>query len=104
MIGSLEVVASGFINITLRDEFLIKYVQEVYLDKYMGVPQAENKGTIVLDYGNPNVAKPLRAGHLHSAIIGEALRRIITATGKAAIGDVHLGGLLMGLVLSEFEE
>lgn len=106
MIGSLEVVAPGFINISLKDEFLIKYVQEIYSDKYMGVPQAEKEETIVLDYGNPNVAKPLHVGHLRSAIIGEALKRIITATGRTAIGDVHLGdwGLPMGLVLAELEE
>lgn len=106
MIGSLEVVAPGFINISLKDEFLMKYVQEVYSDKYMGVPQAEKEETIVLDYGNPNVAKPLHVGHLRSAIIGEALKRSITATGRKAIGDVHLGdwGLPMGLVLAELEE
>ncbi|MBQ2773138.1 MAG: arginine--tRNA ligase [Clostridia bacterium] len=106
MIASLEVVAPGFINITLKDEFLMNYVQEIYSDKYMGVPQAECKETIVLDYGNPNVAKPLHVGHLRSAIIGEALKRIITATGRTAIGDVHLGdwGLPMGLVLAELEE
>jgi len=106
MIASLEVVAPGFINITLKDEFLMNYVQKIYSDKYMGVPQAECKETIVLDYGNPNVAKPLHVGHLRSAIIGEALKRIITATGRTAIGDVHLGdwGLPMGLVLAELEE
>lgn len=106
MIGSLEVVAPGFINISLKDEFLMKYVQELYFDKYMGIPQADKEETIVLDYGNPNVAKPLHVGHLRSAIIGEALKRIITATGRKAVGDVHLGdwGLPMGLVLAELEE
>ena len=106
MIDSLEVVAPGFININLKDTFLIKYVQEIYFDKYMGVPQTEHQETIVLDYGNPNVAKPLHVGHLRSVIIGEALKRIITATGRTAIGDVHLGdwGLPMGLVLAELEE
>ncbi len=106
MIGSLEVVAPGFINISLKDEFLIKYVQELYFDKYMGIPQAAKEETIVLDYGNPNVAKPLHVGHLRSVIIGEALKRIITATGRKAVGDVHLGdwGLPMGLVLAELEE
>lgn len=106
MIGSLEVVAPGFINISLKDEFLMKYVQELYFDKHMGIPQADKEETIVLDYGNPNVAKPLHVGHLRSAIIGEALKRIIIATGRKAIGDVHLGdwGLPMGLVLAELEE
>jgi arginyl-tRNA synthetase len=106
LISKIEVVPSGFINITLTDAYLLKYVEEVYNDKYKGVPQAENPETIVLDYGNPNVAKPLHVGHLRSAIIGEALKRIITSTGRTAIGDVHLGdwGLPMGLVLVELFE
>lgn len=106
MIASLNAVAPGFINITLKDAFLMEYVWKMYFDPYMGVPQAEQRETIVLDYGNPNVAKPLHVGHLRSVVIGEALKRIITATGRTAIGDVHLGdwGLPMGLVLAELEE
>lgn len=106
MIACSEAVAPGFINITLNDEFLVKYVQEIYFDKHMGIPQAEKEEVIVLDYGNPNVAKPLHVGHLRSAIIGEALKRIISATGRKAIGDVHLGdwGLPMGLILAELDE
>lgn len=106
MIGTVEIVAPGFINITVKDEFLISYVEQIFADKYMGVPQADKSETIVLDYGNPNVAKPLHVGHLRSAIIGEVLKRIVTATGRKAIGDVHLGdwGLPMGLVLAELQE
>lgn len=105
-IQKTEVVSPGFINITVKDEFLTSYIEQIYYDKFKGVPQAENDETIVLDYGNPNVAKPLHVGHLRSAIIGEALKRIIVATGRKAIGDVHLGdwGLPMGLVLAELEE
>lgn len=101
-----QVVPPGFINITINDKFLLSYVEQVFLDKYKGIPQAEKPETIVIDYGNPNVAKPLHVGHLRSAIIGEALKRIIEATGRKAIGDVHLGdwGLPMGLVLAELEE
>lgn len=105
-IKKIEVVSPGFINITMEDEFLVSYVEQMHHDKFKGVPQAENVETIVLDYGNPNVAKPLHVGHLRSAIIGEALKRIIIATGRKAVGDVHLGdwGLPMGLVLAELEE
>lgn len=106
IIDKLEVVQPGFINVTIKDEFLVRYVTQVYEDKYRGVPQAKISETIVLDYGNPNVAKPLHVGHLRSAIIGESLKRIIKATGRNAIGDVHLGdwGLPMGLVLAELDE
>lgn len=103
---SVEIAAPGFLNITLTDDFLIQYVKEIYADEYLGVPQAKKPQTIVLDYGNPNVAKPLHVGHLRSAIIGEALKRIATSVGHRAIGDVHLGdwGLPMGLVLAELED
>jgi len=105
-IDKAEAISPGFINISVKDEFLISYVDQMHHDKYKGIPQVESAETIVLDYGNPNVAKPLHVGHLRSAIIGEALKRIIIATGRKAIGDVHLGdwGLPMGLVLAELEE
>lgn len=105
-IHKIEVVRPGFLNISVQDEFLADYAEQMYHDKFKGIPQAEQEETIVLDYGNPNVAKPLHVGHLRSAIIGEALKRIITATGRKAVGDVHLGdwGLPMGLVLAELEE
>ena len=102
IIDKAEAVHPGFININIKDEFLVSYVTQVFEDKYKGVPQAKSRETIVLDYGNPNVAKPLHVGHLRSAIIGESLKRIIEATGRKAIGDAHLGdwGLPMGLVLA----
>lgn len=106
MIEKVEAAAPGFINIVLSDKYLIGYLTGVTNDPYLGIPQAEQNEVIVLDYGNPNVAKPLHVGHLRSTIIGESLKRIITATGRTAIGDVHLGdwGLPMGLVLAELNE
>lgn len=106
MIEKVEVAAPGFINIVLSDKYLIGYLTGVLNDPHLGIPQAEQNEVIVLDYGNPNVAKPLHVGHLRSTIIGESLKRIITATGRTAIGDVHLGdwGLPMGLVLAELNE
>lgn len=106
IIEDAVVVSPGFINIVLHDKFLTQYVNSIYFDKYTGVPQAECDETIVIDYGNPNVAKPLHVGHLRSTIIGESLKRIAQATGRTVIGDVHLGdwGLPMGLVLAELEE
>lgn len=106
MIEKVEVATPGFINIVLSDEYLIGYLTQVFYDPHLGIPQAEQNEVIMLDYGNPNVAKPLHVGHLRSAIIGESLKRIIMATGKTAIGDVHLGdwGLPMGLVLAELDE
>ncbi|MBQ8624183.1 MAG: arginine--tRNA ligase [Oscillospiraceae bacterium] len=104
--GKVEVANPGFLNLTLTDEFLAGYVNEMALDANLGVPQAESEETIVLDYGGPNVAKPLHIGHLRSAIIGEAIKRIARATGRKVIGDVHLGdwGTPIGLCIAEYME
>lgn len=102
----VEVVGAGFINITVSDEFLLGYVKQALTDENLGIPQAEKPETVVLDYGGPNVAKPLHIGHLRSAVIGEALKRLVRATGRKTISDVHLGdwGLQMGLVMAELQE
>lgn len=102
----VEAVGAGFINITVSDEFLLGYVKQALADKNLGIPQAEKPETVVLDYGGPNVAKPLHIGHLRSAVIGEALKRLVRATGRKTISDVHLGdwGLQMGLVMAELQE
>lgn len=104
--SKIEVVGAGFINIDLSDAFLLSYVQEMLADKDLGIPQAEKAETIVLDYGGPNVAKPLHIGHLRSAVIGESLKRLARATGRKVISDVHLGdwGLQIGLVIAELKE
>ncbi|MDF2632951.1 MAG: arginyl-tRNA synthetase, partial [Caproiciproducens sp.] len=106
MFSGVTVAGAGFINLSADDKFLLSYVNQIVEDKYMGIPQAEIPEMIMLDYGGPNVAKPLHIGHLRSAVIGEALKRIVKSTGRTAIGDVHLGdwGLQIGLVISELWE
>lgn len=105
MFGKIEVV-SGFINIIIDKSFLISYLTELSNEANLGIPQAENEETIIVDYGGPNCAKPLHIGHLRAAIIGESLKRLAMATGRKAIGDVHLGdwGLQIGLVIAELKE
>ena len=74
-------------------------------EKY-GVEAPEKKEKIVIDYGGPNVAKPLHVGHLRPAIIGESIKRICRYAGHEVIGDVHLGdwGTQMGLIITELQE
>ena len=105
-IAKAEAVGAGFLNIDLSDGFILNYVSDMLADPALGIPQAEKPETIVLDYGGPNVAKPLHIGHLRAAVIGEALKRLVRATGRTAIGDVHLGdwGLQIGLVIAELKE
>lgn len=105
-LAKAEVVGAGFINIDISDKLLLSYVGQVMSDAHLGIPQAEKPETIVLDYGGPNIAKPLHIGHLRSAVIGEALKRLAQATGRKTVSDVHLGdwGLQMGLIIAELEE
>ena len=79
--SKVEVAKPGFLNLTLNDSYLLEQANAIACDPHLGVPQAEQPATIVLDYGGPNVAKPLHIGHLRSAIIGESIKRIARATG-----------------------
>jgi len=100
----LSVDGPGFINITLKEDFLANYIEENFsnidINKYN-----VNKKKILVDYGGPNVAKPLHVGHLRPAIIGEGLKRLAKELGNDVIGDVHLGdwGRQMGMIISEIK-
>lgn len=100
----IEVVKPGFININISRDFLTDYCNGLVKDEKFGCVMDENK-TVVVDYGGPNVAKPLHVGHLRPAIIGESVKRIHKFFNNKVIGDVHLGdwGLQMGLVIEELE-
>ena len=100
-----EVVKPGFINLDVKPEFVAEYMNKMAEDEKLSVEIAKNPKTIIIDYGGPNVAKPLHVGHLRSAIIGESIKRIGRFVGHKVIGDVHLGdwGLQMGLIITELK-
>lgn len=99
-----SVAGPGFINLTFSDQFLIDFMNESNADLTINYNQNINK-TIFLDYGGPNVAKVLHVGHLRSANIGEALKRLCQAVGCKTISDIHLGdwGRPMGMVILEIK-
>ena len=99
-------VKPGFINIKIAKPFLAEYLQQMYEDERLSSELSSEPKTIIVDYGGPNVAKPLHVGHLRSAIIGESLKRMGRFLGHRMIGDVHLGdwGLQMGLIITELKE
>ncbi len=102
----LEAVMPGFINLKLSDAFLQSYLETMRTEPDFGVEKCGLGQTLVVDYGGPNVAKPLHIGHLRSAIIGESLKRLYRFFGYHTIGDIHLGdwGLQMGLIIAELQE
>ncbi len=107
MFETVDSVKPGFLNLKLHPGYLAGYLQEMAEDsERLGCAKCENPRTIMIDYGGPNVAKPLHVGHLRSAIIGESVKRIGKFMGHTMIGDVHLGdwGLQMGLIITELKE
>ena len=102
----VEAVMPGFINLKLSGSFLAAYLNEMRTADTFGLQKSGEGKTIVVDYGGPNVAKPLHIGHLRPAIIGEALKRLHKFLGYNTIGDIHLGdwGLQMGLIIAELRE
>ncbi len=106
MFETAEAVNPGFLNLKLSTEFLAGYLGEMEADEErLGCEKTKHPRTIMIDYGGPNVAKPLHVGHLRSAIIGESIKRIGKFVGHHMIGDVHLGdwGLQMGLIITELK-
>ena len=101
----VETVMPGFLNLKLSGSFLKAYLEQMRANEDFGVVKTGAGKTIVVDYGGPNVAKPLHIGHLRSAIIGESLKRLYKFFGYHAIGDIHLGdwGLQMGLIIAELK-
>ncbi|MGN0165919.1 MAG: arginine--tRNA ligase [Lachnospiraceae bacterium] len=105
MFSKIEAVMPGFINMSLSSEFLADYLSKMSEDSMLGVEKVQKPQTIVIDYGGPNVAKPLHVGHLRSAVIGESVKRILRYVGNNVIGDAHLGdwGLQIGLIITELK-
>ena len=101
----IEIAGPGFINIDVSDAFIARQLAAMQGDEHAGVAQSGAGQTVVLDYGGPNIAKPMHVGHLRSSIIGDSLRRTMKAAGYKTIGDVHMGdwGTPMGMILSELE-
>ena len=101
-----ESVKPGFLNLKIDEAYLADYVAKMQEDEgRFGCEKTEAPKTIMIDYGGPNVAKPLHVGHLRSAIIGESVKRIGKFMGHNVIGDVHLGdwGLQMGPIITELK-
>lgn len=106
MFEEVTMVKPGFINLKLNRAYLADYLGRMQEDEYLSIEKTKNPRKVIIDYGGPNVAKPLHVGHLRSAIIGESIKRMGRLMGDEMIGDVHLGdwGLQMGLIITELKK
>ena len=100
---NINIAGAGFINISFNDEVIINYLNSGINNFDYFVDKEEPK-TIIVDYGGANAAKALHVGHMRSANIGEAIKRLLKVLGHNVIGDVHLGdlGRQSGMLISEY--
>ncbi len=105
VIADICAVAPGFLNLNVDPGYLADCVTKIGNDPCLSVPQCDSPKKILIDYGGPNVAKPLHVGHLRSAVIGESIKRICRAVGHTVLGDIHMGdwGLPIGLIITELK-
>ncbi len=101
----INIAGPGFINFSLSEEYTYEIVNKIHEDIFSNIDRIEPK-KVIIDYGGANVAKALHVGHLRSANIGEALKRLAKLVGYDALGDAHLGdfGRPLGLVIKEIKE
>ena len=99
---NINIAGPGFINLSFKDDIICKYMNKV-LNDFNNHVDKEKPKTIIIDYGGANAAKALHVGHMRSANIGEAIKRIAKLYGNKVIGDVHLGdlGRQSGMLISE---
>lgn len=104
-LAKVEIAGPGFINLTLTDEALSRHIDKLRDDPRAGVPKRANPQTVIIDFGGPNIAKTMHAGHLRSLVIGDALQRLFRFMGDNVISDVHFGdwGLQMGQLITELK-
>jgi len=95
------IAGAGFINFTLRADAIAKKAGELSKDERLGVARAGSTSRIVIDFGSPNVAKPMHVGHIRSTVLGDALARIAQFLGHEVIRDNHIGdwGTQFGMVI-----
>jgi arginyl-tRNA synthetase len=106
-LASVEIAGPGFINLRVSDAALSGRADEVAGDPRAGAERLASARRVIVDYGGPNVAKPMHVGHLRASIIGESVKRLYRFRGDEVLGDAHFGdwgyqmGLLIGAVCDE---
>ena len=104
--GKPGIAGPGFLNFRVTDEALASRAREIANDARAGANRVDNPRRVVIDYGGPNVAKPMHVGHLRATIIGDSLKRIFRFRGDTVWGDAHFGdwGFQMGLLITALED
>jgi arginyl-tRNA synthetase len=89
--GAPEVSGPGFINFTLRDDWIAAQASQMLNDPRLGLAPVARPQTVVVEYSSPNVAKEMHVGHLRTTIVGDAIARVLEFAGHRVIRDNHVG-------------
>jgi arginyl-tRNA synthetase len=102
----IEIAGPGFLNLTPPDEVYAARANVIAEDDRTGGQASDTPLKLMIDFGGPNVAKPMHVGHLRSSVIGDCLQRLMRFRGHEVISDIHLGdwGLQMGHLITELED
>lgn len=103
LFAEVAIAGPGFINLKLKDEALQARLQAFAAKPDIALPRTGKGKKLVIDFGGPNIAKPMHVGHVRTAVIGDCLQRLFRANGWNVTSDIHMGdwGLPMGQVISE---
>lgn len=103
---AIEIAGPGFLNLTPSPSLYESRANTIAADERVGAARVETPRTVMIDFGGPNVAKPMHVGHLRSSVIGDSLQRLFGFRGDRVISDIHLGdwGYQMGLLITELED
>lgn len=103
LFAKVDVAGPGFINLDVTDDAIARRADEMAREERLGAPDSGSGKILMIDFGGPNVAKPMHVGHLRASIIGDSLQRLFRANGWRVLSDVHLGdwGLPMGQLIVE---
>jgi arginyl-tRNA synthetase len=106
VLGNVEVSGPGFVNLTLRDDWIAAQATDLLHDPRLGVPVAEPAQKVVVDYSGPNVAKELHVGHLRPTVVGDAIVRVLEFLGYEVIRAAHLGdwGTQFGMLIEHAQD
>ena len=104
LIETVETKPMGIILITPSDYAYAGYANSIWSNQCVSLrlPKVQPK-YIIMDYGGPNMAKPMHVGHMRSAILGDTLYKMFEKVGHTVLSDIHYGdyGIHMGIVAIE---
>jgi len=106
LIEKVEIAGPGFLNLRPSAEAITLRAAEIAADERAGAAKTDKPRKVMIDFGGPNVAKPMHVGHLRSSVLGDSLQRLLRFRGDDVVSDIHLGdwGLQMGHLITEIQD